>query len=264
MSTLNLKPIKLGKNVELKYVPFSELAVPWNMSIESAAPNHDNHHSQQIGVTTFTGTKTKKPKTSTTLKREDLEALTQSIAQYGLLKPFEVAEMPERLDFFYGGKGKYLIIDGQRRYFAIRDLLKLPTEQDEKTEKSNLQTNSGYSQIDTVEAQAQQQFDQLNIKDYVLIPCLIYPYTTFLQMMRHTTEDKKSNSRSRPTKHDLEAAEKMREQGSQDIAPEDVTPLLETRLKIDEEKQAIQKTLEEIRNRINPYQARTAEAQTQN
>lgn len=248
MSTLDLNPIKLGKNVELKYIPFSELAVPWNISIESAAPNHDNHHSQQIGATTFTGTRTKRSKASNTLKRQDLEALTRSIAQYGLLKPFEVAEMPQRLDFFYGGKGKYLILDGQRRYFAIREMLKLPTEQDEKTEKDKLRTNTRQIHVENAETQAQEQFDKLNIRDYVLVPCLVYPYTTFLQMMRHSTEDKRL-SNGKPTKQDTESADKMRREGLEDIAPEDLTELMTTRSKINEEKQAIQNTLKQIRNR---------------
>jgi len=248
MSTLDLKPIRLGKNIELKYIPFSELAVPWNISIESVAPNHDNHHSQQIGATTFTGTGTKSSKASTTLKREDLEALTHSIAQYGLLKPFEVAEMPQRLDFFYGGKGKYLILDGQRRYFAIRELLKLPTEKDERTEKDNLRTSNRQIHIENAEIQAQEKFDKLSIRDHVLVPCLVYPYTTFLQMMRHSTEDKRLSS-GKPTKQDTESADKMRSEGLMDITPEDLTELMTTRSKINEEKQAIQNTLKEIRNR---------------
>lgn len=248
MSTLDLKPIKLGKKIELKYIPFSELAVPWNISVDSAAPNHDNHHSQQIGATTFTGTRTKGSKGAVTLKREDLEALTHSIAQYGLLKPFEVAEMPQRLDFFYGGKGKYLILEGQRRYFAIRELLKLPTEQDEKTQKDHLRTDSRQIHVENAETQAQEQFDKLSIRGYVLVPCLVYPYTTFLQMMRHSIEGKRLSSR-KPTKHDIESADKMRSEGLEDINPEDLTELMTTRRKIDEEKQAIQSTLNEIRKR---------------
>lgn len=250
MSTLNLelKPIKLGKNVELKHLPFSELAVPWNMSIDSVSPNHDNHRSQQIGVTTFSEPRNKKSKASTTLKREDLEALINSIAQYGLLKPFEVAEMPQRLDFFYGGKGKYLILDGQRRYFAIRELLKLPTEQDEKAQKDHLRTSTRQIFVENAETQAQEQFDKLSIRDYVLVPCLVYPYTTFLQMMRHSTEDKRLSG-VKPSKQDTEKADKMRQEGLEDINPEDLTELMTTRSKIDEEKQAIQSTLNEIRKR---------------
>lgn len=251
MSTqsLDLKPVKLGKNVELRYIPFSELAVPWNISVESVGPAHDNHRSQQVGATTFTGTKTKNSKASVVLKREDLELLVHSIAQYGLLKPFEVAEAPQRLDFFYGGKGKYLILDGSRRYFAIRDLLKLPTEQDEKAQKDRLRTDGRLGHIGQMEAQAQEQFDKLSIRDYVLVPCLVYPYTTFLQMMRHSTEEKRLISNGRPAKQDIEKADKMRQEGLEDITPEDLTELMTTRSMIDEEKQAIQNTLNEIRKR---------------
>jgi hypothetical protein len=248
MSTPDLKPIKLGKNVELKHIPFSELAVPWNISVNSIAPNHDDHHSQQIGATTFTRTRTKGSKTAVTLKPEDLEELTHSIAQHGLLKPFEVAEMPQRLGFFYGGRGQYLILDGQRRYFAIRELLRLPTEQDEKTQKDRLRTNSRQIQVQNAETQAQEQFDKLSIQNYVLVPCLVYPYTTLLQMMRHSTEDKRL-SRGKPTKHDTESANKMRREGLEDIAPEDLTRLMEIRSEIEEEKEAIKRTLNEIRKR---------------
>jgi hypothetical protein len=164
-----------------------------------------------------------------------------------LLKPFEVAELPERLGFFYG-KGKYVIIDGQRRYFAIRELLGLPTEHDETKDKESLRTDSGYDQIEKGETQAQQQFDRLSIRDYVLIPCLIYPYTTILQMARHSAEGKKFNLK--PCKGDLELAEKMRREGDQDLSPEDLSGLWDTRSRIEEERQAIENTLEQIRNRI--------------
>jgi ParB/Sulfiredoxin domain len=248
MSTIELKPIKLGKNVELRHIPFSELAVPWNISVNSSAPSYDNHHSQQIGATTFTGKRTKGPKAAVTLKREDLEELTQSLAQYGLLKPFEVAEMPQRLGFFYGGRGQYLILDGQRRYFAIRELLKLPTEQDEKGQKDHLRTNCRQIQVQNAETQAQEQFDKLSIMNYVLVPCLVYPYTTMLQMMRHSTEEKRL-SRGKPAKHDNESANKMRMEGLEDISPEDLTGLMEIRSQIEEEKEAIKRTLNEIRKR---------------
>lgn len=248
MSTTDLKPIKLGKNVEFKHIPFSELAVPWNISVNSIAPKYDNHHSRQIGATTFTGTRTKGSRATVTLKREDLEELTHSIAQYGLLKPFEVAEMPKRLGFFYGGRGQYLILDGQRRYFAIRELLRLPTEQDEKTQKDSLRTNSRRIQVQNAETQAQEQFDKLSILNYVFVPCLIYPYTTLLQMMRHSTEDKRL-SKGKPAKRDTESANKMRGEGLEDINPEDLTSLMEIRSQIEEEKEAIRRTLNEIRRR---------------
>jgi len=176
-----------------------------------------------------------------------LDALKRSIGQFGLLKPFEVAELPERLDFFYGGKGKYIIIDGQRRYFAIRELLRLPSEHDEIRQKDSLRSNSGLDQVEMVEVQAQERFDRLSVRDFVLVPCLVYPYTTFLQMVRHSNEDKRFSVK--PSKDDLALAEIMRKQGVQDLSPEDLTELWETRSRIEEERQAIEKTLQEIRNR---------------
>ncbi len=178
-----------------------------------------------------------------------MDALKRSIGQFGLLKPFEVAELPERLDFFYGGKGKYIIIEGQRRYFAIRELLKLPSEQDEIRQIDNLRSNSNFDQVEKVEVKAQEQFDSLSVRDFVLVPCLVYPYTTFLQMVRHSNESKRFHLK--PSKDDLSLAEDMRRQGFQDLNPEDLTVLWETRRRIEEERQAIEKTLKEIRNSVN-------------
>jgi len=244
---VELKPIKLGKNIELRYIPFSELAIPWNVCIDSAKPTQNDSEIKQPGVFTYGTAQANSSKPSKIIKLRDIDALKQSIAQFGLLKPFEVAELPERLDFFYAGKGKYLVIDGQRRYFAIRELLRLPSEHGEKNQKDSLRTDSGHNLIDKAEAQAQEQFNKLSIRDYVLIPCLVYPYNTFLQSVRHSIEDKRFSTK--PSKEDLKLADKMRQQGVQDITTEDLTGLLEIRRKIEEERQAIEKTLQEIRNK---------------
>lgn len=244
---LDLKAVRLGKNMELRNIPFSELAIPWNVSVDPIKANRDGHSRRRSSVPSDGTTTNKGAKPSTTLNRGELDALKHSIGQFGLLKPFEVAELPERLGFFYG-KGKYVIIDGQRRYFAIRELLGLPTERDETKDKESLRTDSGYDQIEKGETQAQQQFDNLSIRDYVLIPCLIYPHITILQMARHSVEGKKFNLK--PSKSDLELAEKMRREGDQDLGPEDLTGLWDTRNRIEEERQAIENTLEQIRNRI--------------
>jgi len=233
--------------MELKYIPFSELAIPWNVCVDAVKPRRGGYETIQSGVSTSGAIGAKGSKASKTLKRDDLNALKHSIGQFGLLKPFEVAELPERLDFFYGG-GKYVIIDGQRRYFAIRELLRLPTEHDERKQKDSLLTNSGRDQIVRAEMQAHEQFDRLSIRDYVLVPCLVYPYTTLLQMVRHSNEDKKFSVK--PSKDDLELAEKMRREGVQDLSPEDLSGLWETRSRIDEERQEIEKTLHEVRSRM--------------
>jgi len=243
---MELEMVKLGKNVELRYIPFSELAIPWNINIDSSQSQPDNTSAQQLRISTY-GAAGGRSKASKTLKRENLDALKHSIAQFGLLKPLEVAELPERVDFFYGGKGKYVVIDGQRRYFAIRELLRLPREDEEKKQRDSLWTNSGHDSITKSEMQAQEQFDRLSIRNYVLVPCLVYDYTTFLQMMRHRVEDKKVSMR--PSGDDLKVVEKMRREEVQDIAAEDLGKLWETRSRIDEERAAIEKTLQEIRNR---------------
>lgn len=243
---MELKPVKLGKNIELRYIPFSELAIPWNVCVGAAKPRRGGFDAIQSGVSTHGAMGSKGSKAAKTLKREDLDALKHSIGQFGLLKPFEVAELPERLDFFYG-KGKYVIIDGQRRYFAIKELLRLPTEHDERKQKDSLRTDQGRDQIVKVETQAQEQFDKLSIRDYVLVPCLVYPYKTFLQMVRHSIEDKRFSVKT--SKDDIELAEKMHREGVQDLSADDLSELWDTRSRIDEERQAIEETLQEIRNK---------------
>jgi len=245
-AALELKPVRLGKIVELKYVPFAELAIPWNVCVEAVNPGREGRTARESKTSNgkIADESTKTPKA---IRISDLDALKCSIGQFGLLKPFEVARLPERVDFFYGN-GKYVIIDGQRRYFAIRDMLKLPTEHDEIKQKGGLRTNSEHEQISIGEEQAQEQFGALNISNYVLIPCLVYPYTTFLQMVRHSIEDKRFSVK--PPKDNFELAENMRAQGMKDLRADDLSDLWETRAQIEEERRAIEKTLDEIRNRI--------------
>ena len=242
----DLESVKLGKNIELRYIPFSELAIPWNVCIDSTQPKGNDNGPKQLRVSTY-GAAARRSRASRTLKREDIDALKHSIAQFGLLKPFEVAELPERVDFFYGGKGKYVVMDGQRRYFALRELLRLPSEDEERKQRDSLRTNSGRERIEKGEIQAQEQFDRLSIRDYVLVPCLVYPYTSFLQMVRHSVEDKRFSVK--PSGEDRKMIEKMRQEGVQDIPAEDLGKLWETRGKIDEERAAIEKTLQQIRDR---------------
>lgn len=236
-----LEPVKLGKGMELKYIPFSELLIPWGVCIDSTV-TRDNRHT---GVLVSGAKANSDFKALKTMKRSDLEPLKHSIAQFGLLEPFEVAELLEELDFFFG-KGKYLIIDGQRRYFAIRELLRLPMEHEEIRQKENLQTHSGYDQIEKAEMQAQEQIENWSVRDYVLIPCLVYSYQTYLQMMRHSVEGNKFSVK--PSRDYLKIAEKMQQTGISDLNPDDLSRLWEIRNIIREEKQAMQKTLQEIRN----------------
>ena len=245
-SPSELKPIQLGKKIELKYIPFSELAVPWNIVAETAF-NPEADPAIKTKESTFQQIKENAAKASKRIDRSEMEALKRSIAKFGLLKPFEVAELHERLSFFYG-KGKYFIIDGQRRYFAIRDLLKLPTEHDEKRQIGTLRTQTDDEGVINSELQAQELLDRTSVRNYVLVPCIVYPYTTHLQMVRHSIEDKRFSEK--PPKEDHELVERMSEQGIQDLHPDDLRELWNIRHRIDEAKQSIEKTLEEIRNRI--------------
>jgi len=241
-TSFGLNPIKLGKKMELRYIPFSELVIPWEVGIDSDA-EHDGYGAKQLkALTCETPDNARALKT---MKRENLEELKSSIVKFGLLKPFEVAELPEQLDFFFG-KGKYVIIDGQRRYFAIRELLKLPTEYDERRQRDSLRTHSNYEHVDKAEVQAQEQFENLSTRDFVLIPCLVFPYKTYLQMLRHSTEDKRLSVK--PSREFLEILEKMHKEGIADLTPDDLSNLWEIQKRIEEERQAIEKTLQEIRN----------------
>ena len=254
-----IEAVKLGKKIELKYIPFSELAIPWNVCLDTTVSKQQNYDIKRSRFFNFKQITPKNSKASRILRSSDLEALKGSIAQYGLLKPFEVAEMYERLDFFYG-KGKYLVIDGQRRYFAIRELLKLPTENDEGKRQDSLRTDCGHEIIMKGEMQAQKHFGMLSIRDYVLIPCIVYPYTTLLQMMRHSIEDKRFSEK--PTKQDFELASKMAEEGIIDLNSDDLRELWKTRGRIEEERKSIENTLEEIRTRLINQNKDEAESET--
>jgi len=246
-----IQPVRLGKKIELKYIPFSELAIPWNVCLDTTASRQQNLDIRRARLQNFEESNPKKSKVSKILRSAELEALKRSIAQYGLLKPFEVAEMYERLDFFYG-KGKYLVIDGQRRYFAIRELLKLPTENDEGRRKDSLWSDSKHEIIEKGELQAQEQFEKLTLRDHVLIPCIVYPYTTLLQMVRHSVEDRRFSEK--PTKQDFELVYKMSTEGISDLKSDDLTELLKARKKIEEERASIENTLQEIRERLRQQQ----------
>jgi hypothetical protein len=242
---MNLKQVKLGKNLELKHIPFSELIIPCAIYGNSTMQRNSHHKKTQVSNDDIISTK--KLRASKNLKRDDLEILKHSIGRFGLLTPFQIAEIPESLVFFYG-KGKYFIVDGCRRYLAIRELLKLPTEEEERVRKDGLRTHSGRYAIEKAEIQAAEKFTNLSVVDYVLIPCLVYPYKTYLQMLRHRIEAKKLGAK--PSKDDLKLAEKMRQEGVLDLELEDLSQLWETNRKIEKERQAVEKTLQQIRNRL--------------
>jgi hypothetical protein len=238
--------VKLGKKMELQHIPFSELVIPWDVCVESNTNPEQNggRNIRQPRALDYRMITPDSLKTLRTVKQNNLDTLKTSIGQFGLLKPLEVAELPEHLGFFFG-KGKYMVIDGQRRYFAIRELLRLPTEQDERRRKESVRTRPANTQIENAETQAQEQLEKLCIGDYVLIPCLVYPYKTDLQMVRHSTEGNRVSEKS--SKIFLGIIEKMRDQGIPDLNPDDLGNLWETRITITEEQQAIEKTLQEIR-----------------
>lgn len=233
--------------MELRYIPFSELVIPWKVSPSSNIEiQKSSSDARYLGALTAGTATSSNSSMFQAMKLEDLEALKYSIVQFGLLKPFEVAELLEELDYFFG-KGKYVIIDGQRRYFALRELLRLPSEPKETMSQAASQAQSVRDTVEKMEKQAQKQLEKLNIGDYVLVPCLVYPYNTYLQMMRHNIEDKRFSDK--PPRDYLETAETMRQEGIVDIHPDDLNKLWETRNRIREERQSIERTLQEIKRR---------------
>lgn len=232
---LGLDCVKLGKKVALRYVSFSELIVPWEVSVD---PN--------VRLRPFVTELPRNNRDAKGAKLVGLEDMVNSIARFGLLRPLDVAEVPEkRVDFFYG-KGKYVIIDGQRRYLALRELLKLPSEADEQKQISSLRTDGCRDLIvQRAEQQAQDQFVKLSVRDHVLVPCLVFPYTTYLQMLRHNAEE--CRLRVKSSKAFDGVIDKMRAQGIADVEPDDLNDLWEIRKRIDEERESIVKTLDQIR-----------------
>ena len=82
-----------------------------------------------------------------------------------------------------------------------------------------------------------------------MIPCIVYPYVTLLQMVRHRIEDKRSSDK--PSKIDLELADKMVAEGINDLNSDDLRGLWKMRSRIEEEKKSIEETLQEIKKRLN-------------
>jgi hypothetical protein len=255
-----LQPVKLGKALHLQHIPFSELVIPWEAAVNAnAEPEQGASSTRSPGPLAHAAITPDSAKALKAMKQHGLEDLKASIGQFGLLKPLEVAELPEQLEFFFG-KGKYAIIDGQRRYFAIRELLRLPTEHDERDEKESLATHPAQDHVKKAETQAKEKFERLTIRDYVLVPCLVYPHKTYLQMMRHSTEG--SRFTAKPPRIYRDVIEEMLRQGTPDLTPDDLTNLWETRKKIEDERQAIEKTLQEIRHRNGVESSGTHEEQT--
>jgi hypothetical protein len=72
-------------------------------------------------------------------------------------------------------------------------------------------------------------------------------------MIRHGIEDKRFSEQ--PSKEYFELVEKMSAQGINDLNSDDLTELWNTRPRIEEEKIAIEKTLEEIRDKLKKEQS---------
>jgi len=79
-------------------------------------------------------------------------------------------------------------------------------------------------------------------------------------MVRHSTEGDRVSEGS--SKIFREIVENMRQQGIPDLNPDDLSNLWKTRNTLNEEQQAIEKTLQEIRTRKNEASRTCARAET--
>jgi len=162
---MGTKKLKLGKPVKLKYIPFSELIDPHKLQPPIPEVITKGKGRGSIDSIPFSNSRA-----LNTIKVQDIQALISSIKAYGLLNPFSVVDITKEGDWKIDGietkefaEGKYAIVDGQRRFLALRKII-----QESKYSKS------------------------LHL---VLIPCLVYPYTSFKEMTRHSVEDNKFSIR---------------------------------------------------------------------
>jgi len=133
------------------------------------------------------------------LKTGDQRALFASITTFGLLKPLEISKISDEMAEDLGivtkafPKAEYVILDGQRRYMALQRFLELENKAEDSEKES--------------------------IEDRILLPCLVYSYTTFSECRRHSIEDNKFSIR--PKGLYLDAAERLEMKGLPNIIPEE-------------------------------------------
>jgi hypothetical protein len=195
------KQIKLGKKMKLRYIPLSELINPFDLCYDGNAKYYGKQGKSYIRTISIVNSRSLK-----SMKDTDLEALKESIRTYGLLNPLVVAELSEeQRKKLNADNGKYAIIDGQRRFFAIEYLCGLPMRLPlrvwpEKPSKDSI--------VDPrlIEEWRQAEEDW-EVASRVLVPCLVYDYTDIDEMRRHSIEDNKFSVKPAPVF--LDAAERL-------------------------------------------------------
>lgn len=174
-----MKPFKLGKQIRLKHVPFSELIEPRLMVSLEKYFAHTEYSIKSVPASNS--------RALDTIKKQDIEALISSITTFGLLNPLLVCKLPrkwkENLRLKRFSKMRYILIDGQRRYYAIKKIFNLePLVTTEDLIKRYRYPHYGRLVIDE---------NIPRLEDYILLPCIIYPYATLGESRRHSIEDNK-------------------------------------------------------------------------
>ena len=159
--------MKFGKVMCLKWIPFSELIDPFELL-----------GYKQYTKETVDSINAVNSRPLLTIKTTELKALINSIETFGLLNPLSVIKFE---------KG-YGLIDGQRRYFALRKIL---WRQIEEYRQAN-----GICKVDdfTGSTEEYEVWKKIMLAK-VLIPCIVYGYTTLDEGMRHSIEDNKFSVR---------------------------------------------------------------------
>lgn len=190
-----MKPIKLGKRMKLKYIPFSELVSPRIMV-------------DTMSITAIQTIPKCNSRSIHTIKTQDIEALMISIKKYGLMNPLTVWQIstPET-PYENSHNGKYAIIDGQRRYFAIKLLFNLHDEMDGINARMIFYTGTDRRPKNIRELDNPSTPCDSN---KILIPCLIYNYENYNDCLRHSIEDNKFSIT--PSSIYLDCAERMTEE----------------------------------------------------
>lgn len=222
-----IQAFKLGKTMELQYIPFIQLINPWRLS-----------YAWEGECSSVTSIPLCNSRALKTIKNSDIDALILSIRQFGLLNPLTVWKIPEEKTNelskrYWRGKfeiPKYAIIDGQRRYFAIKRMFRF--KDFEEIERDSERGRMPTVIILTTEKMKKKKEKQLEVpvlEEYILIPCVVYNYESLGECMRHSIEDNKFSVR--PSQIYLECAERL---GKilPDIMPKDFCKIIDLKNKI--------------------------------
>ena len=159
--------MKFGKVMCLKWIPFSELINPFELL------EFKEYSKETVDSINCVNSRPLK-----TIKTTELKALENSIQTYGLLNPLSVMKCD---------KG-YVLIDGQRRYFALQKIIMRDFV--EYCHAKGITMVNEYTGSYTGDYGEYVSFKKKTLGK-MLIPCIVYGYTTLDEGMRHSVEDNK-------------------------------------------------------------------------